>query len=126
MGQANVRRLYFGNLLLIIRLSFGVPILFLYHSYISCIGFLFLIGVVGFAFVMPIAGGLFRTSGLLGAKTGAVGDNTKGLGRFFFLYYIIASFLFVCNTKSTTFFSDVATAVALRGSYLPYIDFTYI
>ena len=75
---------------------------------------------------MPIVGGLFRTSGLLGAKTGTVGDNTKGLGRFFFLYYIIASFLFVCNTKSTTFFSDVATAVALGGSYLSYIDFTYI
>ena len=126
MGQANVRRLYFGNLLLIIRLSFGVPILFLYHSYISCIGFLFLIGMVGFAFVTPIVGGLFHISGLFGTKAGAVGDNTKGLSRSFLLYYIIASFLFVCNTKSTTFFSDVATAVALRSSYLPYIDFTYI
>ena len=76
--------------------------------------------MVGFAFVTPIVGGLF------GAKTGAVGDNTKGLGRFFLLYYIIASFLFICNTKSTTFFSDVTSAVALRSSYLPYIDFTYI
>ena len=82
--------------------------------------------MVGFAFVTPIAGGLFGASGLLSAKAGTVGDNTKGLSRFFLLYYIIASFLFVCNTKSTTFFSDVATAVALRGSYLPYIDFTYI
>ena len=82
--------------------------------------------MVGFAFVTPIVGGLFRACGLFGAKAGAVGDNTKGLSRFFFLYYIIASFLFVCNTKSTTFFGDVATAVALRGSYLPYIDFTYI
>ena len=75
---------------------------------------------------MPIVGGLFGASGLLGAKAGAVGYNTKRLSRSFLLYYIIASFLFVCNTKSTTFFSDVATAVALRGSYLPYIDFTYI
>ena len=82
--------------------------------------------MVGFAFVMPIVGGLFRASCLLGAKAGAVGDNTKGLSRFFLLYYIIAPFLFVCNTKSTALFSDVATAVALRSSYLPYIDFTYI
>ena len=82
--------------------------------------------MVGFAFITPIAGGLFRTSGLLCAKAGAVGDNTKRLSRFFLLYYIIASFLFVCNTESTALFGDVATAVALRGSYLPYIDFTYI
>ena len=82
--------------------------------------------MVGFAFVTPIVGGLFRTSGLLGTKAGAVGDNMKGLSRSFLLYYIIASFLFVCNTECTTFFSDVATAVALRGSYLSYIDFTYI
>ena len=71
-------------------------------------------------------GGLFGFAGLLSAKAGAVGDNTKGLSRFFLLYYIIASFLLVCNTESTTFFSDVATAVALGGSYLSYIDFTYI
>ena len=82
--------------------------------------------MVGFSFVTPIAGGLFRVSGLLGAKAGTVGYNTKGLSRFFLLYYIIASFLFVRNTKSTALFGDVATAVALRGSYLPYIDFTYI
>ena len=82
--------------------------------------------MVGFAFVTPIVGGLFRTCGLLSAKAGAVGDNTKGLSRFFFLYYIIASFLFVCNTECTALLGDVATAVALRGSYLPYIDFTYI
>ena len=88
--------------------------------------YFFLIGVVGFAFITPIVGGLFRASGLLGAKTGAVGDNTKGLSRSFLLYYIIASFLFVCNTKSTALFGDVATAVTLRSSYLPYIDFTYI
>ena len=75
---------------------------------------------------MPIVGGLFRTCGLLGAKAGAVGDNTKGLSRFFLLYYIIAFFLFVGNTECTALLSDVATAVALRGSYLPYIDFTYI
>ena len=99
--------------------------LYLYRSYIGVLDF-FLIGVVGSAFVMPIVGGLFRVSGLLGAKAGAVGDNTKGLSRFFLLYYIIASFLFVCNTKSTALFGDAATAVALRGSYLPYIDFTYI
>ena len=88
--------------------------------------YFFLIGMVGFAFVMPIVGGLFRISGLLSTKAGAVGDNTKRLGSFFLLYYIIAPFLFVCNTKSTALFSDVATAVALRSSYLPYIDFTYI
>ena len=82
--------------------------------------------MVGFAFVTPIVGGLFRASGLLSAKACTVGDNTKGLSRFFLLYYIIASFLLVCNTESTTFFSDVATAVALGGSYLSYIDFTYI
>ena len=82
--------------------------------------------MVGFAFVTPIVGGLFHISGLFGTKAGAVGDNTKGLGRFFLLYYIIASFLFICNTKSTTFFSDVATAVVFGSSYLPYIDFTYI
>ena len=82
--------------------------------------------MVGFAFVMPIVGGLFRASCLLGAKAGAVGDNTKGLSRFFLLYYIIASFLFVRNTECTALLSDVATAVALCGSYLPYIDFTYI
>ena len=82
--------------------------------------------MVGFAFVTPIVGGLFRASGLLSAKAGAVGDNTKGLGRFFLLYYIIASFLFVCNTENTALFGDVATAVALRSAYLPYIDFTYI
>ena len=82
--------------------------------------------MVGFAFVTPIVGGLFRISGLLCAKASVVSDNTKGLSRFFLLYYIIASFLFVCNTESTALFSDVATAVALRGSYLPYIDFTYI
>ena len=82
--------------------------------------------MVGFAFVTPIVGGLFRTCGLLGAKAGTVGDNTKGLSRFFLLYYIIASFLFVCNTESTALLSDVATAVALRGAYLSYIDFTYI
>ena len=82
--------------------------------------------MVGFAFVTPIVGGLFRASGLLGAKAGTVGYNMKRLGSFFLLYYIIASFLFVCNTKSTALLSDVATAVALRGSYLSYIDFTYI
>ena len=82
--------------------------------------------MVGFAFVMPIVGGLFRINGLLGAKAGTIGDNTKGLSRFFLLYYIIASFLFVCNSESTALFGDVATAVALRGSYLSYIDFTYI
>ena len=82
--------------------------------------------MVGFAFVTPIVGGLFRTSGLLSAKAGAVGDNMKGLSCFFLLYYIIASFLFVCNTESAALFGDVATAVALCGSYLPYIDFTYI
>ena len=82
--------------------------------------------MVGFAFVMPIVGGLFRISGLFGAKAGTVGDDTKGLGSFFLLYYIIASFLFVCNTESTALLSDVATAVTLRSSYLPYIDFTYI
>ena len=82
--------------------------------------------MVGFAFVTPIVGGLFRTCGLLGAKAGAVGDNTKDLSRSFLLYYIIASFLFVCNTKSTALFGDVTTAVTLRGSYLSYIDFTYI
>ena len=75
---------------------------------------------------MPIVGGLFGASGLFGAKAGVVGDNTKGLSRFFLLYYIIASFLFVCNTECTALFSDVATAVALRDSYLSYIDFTYI
>ena len=82
--------------------------------------------MIGFAFVTPVVGGLFRASGLLGAKTGTVGDYTKRLGSFFLLYYIIASFLFVCNTKSTTLFSDVATAVVFGSSYLPYIDFTYI
>ena len=82
--------------------------------------------MVGFAFVTPIVGGLFRISGLLSTKAGAVGDNTKRLGSFFLLYYIIASFLFVCNTESTALFGDVATAVALRSAYLPYIDFTYI
>ena len=82
--------------------------------------------MVGSAFVTPIVGGLFRISGLLSAKAGAVGYNTKRLGSFFLLYYIIASFLFVRNTKSAALFGDVATAVALRGSYLPYIDFTYI
>ena len=74
----------------------------------------------------PIVGGLFRISGLLSAKASTIGDNTKRLGSFFLLYYIIASFLFVRNTKSTALFGDVATAVALRGSYLSYIDFTYI
>ena len=82
--------------------------------------------MVGFAFVTPIVGGLFRVCGLFGAKAGAVGDNTKGLSRFFLLYYIIASFLFVRNTENTALFGDIATAVALRGSYLSYIDFTYI
>ena len=82
--------------------------------------------MVGFSFVTPIVGGLFRISGLLGAKAGTVGYNTKRLGSFFLLYYIIASFLFVCNTESTALFGDVATAVALRSAYLPYIDFTYI
>ena len=77
-------------------------------------------------FVTPIVGGLFRISGLFGAKAGTVGDDTKGLSRFFLLYYIIASFLFVCNTESAALFGDVATAVALRGSYLSYIYFTYI
>ena len=82
--------------------------------------------MVGFAFVTPIVGGLFRISRLLSAKACTVGDNMKGLSHSFLLYYIIASFLFVCNTKSAAFFGDVATAVALGGSYLPYIDFTYI
>ena len=49
--------------------------------------------MVGFAFVTPIAGGLFRTSGLLGAKAGAVGDNTKGLSRSFLSYYIVTTLL---------------------------------
>ena len=82
--------------------------------------------MVGFAFVTPIVGGLFRISGLLSTKAGTVGDDTKRLSSFFLLYYIIASFLFVCNSKSTALFGDVATAVALCGSYLSYIDFTYI
>ena len=69
--------------------------------------------MVGFAFITPIVGGLFRISGLFGAKACTVGDNTKDLSRSFLLYYIIASFLFVCNTKSTALFGDVATAVAL-------------
>ena len=117
----------FADCSLIVRCSCIVAVLFLYlyHSYISVLVF-FLIGFVRFAFVTPIVGGLFRACGLLGAKAGAVGDNTKGLSRSFLLYYIIASFLFVCNTKSTALFGDVATAVTLRGSYLPYIDFTYI